>query len=165
MRESSKSRCGFTLIEVSLAILMVAVGLLALFGLFPLGLRESEMGIVDTHEAMFADHILSGLEANALAITNWNDWTNSVDFSSRIAEEIYPIQTGVWSFTNVGEGVDFPELDPMAPDEVVRYVRYRLTISDHGARKTAELEVKSGIYGDFDQNARVYHTELIYLGM
>ena len=37
----SKKADGFSLVEVNLAVLLVSVGLLSLFMLFPLGLRES----------------------------------------------------------------------------------------------------------------------------
>ena len=70
----------FTLIEVNLAILLIATGVLVLLALFPLGLKESEEGIMDTHEGMFAGHVLSGLEGNALAMTNWADWADSGTF-------------------------------------------------------------------------------------
>lgn len=153
---------GFSLIEVSLAILVIAFGLLVLFTLFPLGVRESEMGIIDTYEAMFADHVLSGMEGNALAITNCSTWINMATFSNEVVSGIYPIDPSYgygWSRTQVGDEIKFPA------NAVDRYLRYKLTILDDGARKTAELKVKSGKYGDFDRNAHVYLTELIYLGM
>jgi len=152
----------FSLIEVNLAILVIALGLLALFALFPLGLRESEMGIIDTHEAMFADHVLSSMEGNALAITNWSTWINMMAFINGVESGIYPIDPIYgygWSRTALADAINFPT------NAVDRYLRYKLTILDYGARKTAELRVKSGKYGDFDRDAHVYLTEFIYFGM
>ena len=74
-----KSGEGFSLVEVNLAILLVALGMLALFGLFPAGLREADLAMTDTHEALFADYVLSGLEANASTSTTWSVWKDMGD--------------------------------------------------------------------------------------
>ena len=63
---------GFSMMEVNLAVFVVGLGLLTLVSLFPLGLRESDIAITDTHEAMFADHLLSAMQGNASEITNWS---------------------------------------------------------------------------------------------
>ena len=68
------SRKGFSLIEVNVAILLVAVGLMALFALFPEGLRLSGEARNDTRQAAFAELALSMIEANAYSITNTADW-------------------------------------------------------------------------------------------
>lgn len=66
--------------EVNLAILLVALGMLALFGLFPAGLREADMAITDTHTALFADYVLSGIQANAATNNDWNTWRDITKF-------------------------------------------------------------------------------------
>ncbi len=145
----------FSLIEVNLAILLIAVGLLALFSLFPLGLKESERGLADTQEAMFADTVLSGLEGNAMSMTNWADWADLGLFRTAVKEGV--------SHTTESSGpttVTFPS--------GTRYkIRYKLEIGNsntEGTRKYAELYVMHGRYGDFDL-APVYYTEFIYTGM
>ena len=156
MRSSPDSH-GFSLIEVNLAILLVAVGLLALFSLFPLGLKESERGLADTQEAMFADTVLSGLEGNAIGMTNWDDWAEIVNFRAKAKEfiELTYVEENAGPKT-----VTFPE--------GTRYkIRYRLKIGNDngdGSSKYAELHVMHGGYGNF-RLASVYYTEFIYTGM
>ena len=147
----------FSLIEVNLAILMIAVGLLGLFTLFPLGLKESEKGIADTQEAMFADTILSALEGNALGITNWATWEGSDVFIPALTQGLssrYPtvLVGGQMHTANFPNGSD-------------KVVRYQLDISKlDQSHWVAALKVKYGRYGSWADGS-FFHTEFIYLGM
>ena len=69
------NRCGFTLMEVNLAIFIMAVAVLGMVALYPLGFRESEQSRDDVVAAAVADGILNPLVA-ALSSTNitWNSW-------------------------------------------------------------------------------------------
>ncbi len=69
---------GFSLIEVNMAILVIAGGLLSLFALFPAGLRMSTSALADTRHALFARDALSVLKANA-AHLSFQDWNVNVD--------------------------------------------------------------------------------------
>ncbi len=68
-------RAGFSLMEVNMAVFVMAVGIMSLVGLFPLGLRESYQGRADLQQSMFADYALNQLVA-ALSQTNvyWSEW-------------------------------------------------------------------------------------------
>lgn len=69
-------REGFSLIEVALALMVVAVGLLAVFGIFPVSLRSSQMARSDLVESAFASSLLQTLGGNIRAIDDiavWND--------------------------------------------------------------------------------------------
>ena len=147
---SMGNKCGFSLVEVNLAVFVMAMGLLALMVLFPKGLEESELGIADTSEGMFADYILNKLEGNAMAITNWADWVSAVPLAIDGIHDDYmpyvvPFPVGA-TYTN--------------------YINYKLKKEDDGiGRRRYTLEVKSGRYGSFDLNKRTYVTELFYCGM
>jgi hypothetical protein len=65
-------RGGFSLVEVALAMLVVGVGLLTVFGLFPHGLDANKRAIQDTQMALFADHVLNGFRALAAAVP-WSE--------------------------------------------------------------------------------------------
>lgn len=164
LHKKTASGHGFSLIEVNLAILMVAVGLLALFALFPLGLRESEKGLADTQESMFADTVLSAMEGNAITLTNWATWQNSSVFYSAAVNGINiqaittPLSDGSgWGLTN-SPGISFPDGSGFT-------LRYSLSLSDVApGRKRATLRVMHGKYGTFDQ-ASVFFSEFVYLGM
>lgn len=65
------SRQGFTLIEISFALLVASIGLLGIMGLFPTGIAMNKMAHDETRAAMFAEEVLNGIRAQA-AITRWD---------------------------------------------------------------------------------------------
>ena len=77
-------RKGFSLIEVNMAILIAAGGLLSLFVLFPTGLRQSEMSSEDLYQATYASSIFQMISGNVSTISNIEDW-NDVDTFWKIA--------------------------------------------------------------------------------
>lgn len=74
---------GFTLMEVNLAIFIMATGVLAMVALYPLGYRESQQSRDDVWAAAEADRVFNILHAT-LGERNmkWNDWLSTVDASS-----------------------------------------------------------------------------------
>lgn len=77
-RHVAGSRAAFTLMEVNLAILIMAVGVLTMTSLYPLGFRESEAAHDDVRAAVVADEVLGKLSA-ALSSRNitWEAWKNA----------------------------------------------------------------------------------------
>jgi len=70
-------KTAFSLIEVNIAILIVAVGLFSLITLFPSGLRLSVTALSDTRQALFASHLLNTIHANAVtADLTLDQWLN-----------------------------------------------------------------------------------------
>lgn len=69
----------FTLMEVNLAIFIMAVGLLAMVALYPLAYRENRQSQDDVKSALAADAVLNTL-TGALSSRNikWNDWESKV---------------------------------------------------------------------------------------
>ena len=65
----SKWKSGFTLIEVNLAMLIMAGGILSIVGLYAFGYRENRQGREDVAAAAFADAVVSPL-VMALSSTN-----------------------------------------------------------------------------------------------
>ena len=64
------SKAGYSLVEVTLALLVVAIGLTATFALFPEGLKATRAAVDDTEVAFFADYVFSTLSATAAALGN-----------------------------------------------------------------------------------------------
>jgi type II secretory pathway pseudopilin PulG len=60
-----KSNAGYSLVEVTLALLVVAIGLTATFALFPEGLRATRAAVDDTEVAMFAEYVFTTLDLTA----------------------------------------------------------------------------------------------------
>lgn len=71
---------GFTLMEVNLAILIMAAGVLAMVSLYPLGYRENQQSRDDVFAASEADRIFNQLHA-ALGerAIKWSDWQNALE--------------------------------------------------------------------------------------
>ena len=80
IRQIRRARAAFTLMEVNLAIFIMAVGVLAMTSLYPLGFREGEQSRDDVRAAVTADEVLGQLSA-ALSSRNikWEDWRNSIE--------------------------------------------------------------------------------------
>jgi type II secretory pathway pseudopilin PulG len=82
---NSKSRSAFTLIEIALAILLIALGILAMFSLLGAGLDTSNKASADAQAAIFADSVFNSLRAESqraaekgIAVTNaWVDFWDS----------------------------------------------------------------------------------------
>ena len=68
-------RLGVTLMEVNLAVFIMAVAVLGMVALYPLGFRESQQSRDDVVEAVLAEGILNPIVAT-LSSTNlpWSDW-------------------------------------------------------------------------------------------
>ena len=79
-RHIRKARAAFTLMEVNLAIFIMAVGVLAMTALYPLGFRESQQSRDDVRAAIVADEVLGKLTA-ALSSRNieWQDWRSAIE--------------------------------------------------------------------------------------
>lgn len=72
-------KLGFTLMEVNLAIFIMATGVLAMVSLYPLGYRENQQSRDDVWAACEADRIFNQLHA-ALGERSikWKDWLDAV---------------------------------------------------------------------------------------
>lgn len=71
-----RRRAGFSLVEVALALIVAAGGMLAIFGVFPISLRQSQNSRSDMGEMTFASTVLQMLAGNIRAIDRidiWND--------------------------------------------------------------------------------------------
>ena len=65
-------RAGFSLVEVALAIMVIAVGLLSVFGLFPHGMESSRRALDETRAATFAEDTFNSLRVMAQT----SDWAS-----------------------------------------------------------------------------------------
>jgi len=130
---------GFNLVEVTLALLVVAVGLISIFSLFPAGLDANAKAIGDTQLAIFAEEVFAGLRARAEKPGGWEtleeDWNR--------APLPVSMET-VW-----GDGA-LLATRPTPPDVVFTNVYYSAasydpdekdaSVADHGFRYRLEIE-------------------------
>ena len=171
-RRSAVSKSGFSLIEVNMAVLIIGVGLLVVFGLFPAGLREGENGISDTQCALFAEAVLEGLRSEACHNESlvWTGWENIEDFKTNFIVHVDNAgDSGVYiGDTNgeVSEAIEFPEgANPKT------YITYMMSVhgEDGGLTRSVSLWVYRGQYvtkhvASFRDIAELYYTKYIYLG-
>jgi len=79
-------RSGFSLIEVNMAVFVLAIGVLSMAVLYPLGLRESIQSQADLKQSMFADYILN-VAVSAASRTNvswkseWSKWAGTYNMA------------------------------------------------------------------------------------
>lgn len=78
-RAAGRARGGFTLIEISMVLLLFAAAVGGLLSFFPVGLRLEANAVSDSAQTMFALNVLGQVEANAAEITDWNVWNDRTE--------------------------------------------------------------------------------------
>jgi Tfp pilus assembly protein PilV len=152
---------GFSLIEVCMAILVIGLGLLAVFSLFPSGLRMAEEGAADTHCGLFTETVMKGLQGNAAGITNWATWSDPVGFEAALIAGVIP---GTSTVTKVTTTCSFPEASAWASGDATKaYLRYQLDVD--AASHSATLQVWDGQYGSLLFPQVKAYTEFSFKGM
>lgn len=88
---------GFTLLEVNLAIFVMATGVFTVCALYSLGFRENRQSVEDVAGAAWAESYLSPL-VQGLSATNmpWSAWTQIGDEPSTSATRSQNVADGVW---------------------------------------------------------------------
>ena len=64
-RQAGKTSDGFTLIEVAIAVMVAAMGVLAVFALLGSALGSGTRAVADTHSGFFAKDVFNGLRAHS----------------------------------------------------------------------------------------------------
>ncbi len=157
MKAATSLKSGFTLVEIALAILVISVGLLAVFGLFPAGMTANKHAIDDTYAALFAEEVLYGYRAQA-SRSSWADVEN-LTIPARSSEK--------WAFTQEqvirpNRGWQTVEYRPAALDGAALdfAVRYNMVVQRHPAnienRAFVLLEILPGEAGPTNNPLRIY---------
>ena len=105
---------GFTLVEVCLAIAVMAVGVLSMCGLYTLGYRENRQSVEDVASIAYADAYLAPL-VQGLSATNmtWSKWCEigknaSSDMRSRgVADGLLPADGWMAYVQEIDNGADY----------------------------------------------------------
>jgi prepilin-type N-terminal cleavage/methylation domain-containing protein len=136
-------RAGFSLIEVSLSLMILTLGLLAIFHLFPSGLTESSRAHSESRVGLFADEVLGAYRAETMTSTNWSDWVSMFQEGRSVGigfNEGVEIKIGSEHWNSSG-AIAYP--DATGNEKL----RYKLDCTVTGAMATVELWVKDGIIG------------------
>lgn len=180
-----RQRTGFTLVEINLVLLLFGVGITALLGLFPVGLRQSSLAMSDTRQAMFAEMILNSIHARTLEATDYYDWSTLANFKALVASTKIAGNSATGRATErvvIGEDVTFDKY--LGQNRNV--IRYYLTVSEvddyrlNGYNRPfyrVTVQVSDRRDGKFHRSARdiaqnkevktispAYSIDLVYLG-
>lgn len=165
---------GFSLVEVNLAIMLVALGMLVLFSLFPAGLSQGARAHADTQAALFGGYVLNTIRANAARMT-WADWDPNAVSMIGFADIVLNDSRVLNSYDG-GNGMELTGGSAVSEDEEFpidsgNYIRYVLDIQPINDRLWAvSLWVRGGRYGPsnaetFQNRSKWFYTELFYSGM
>lgn len=178
--QRKRRRRGFTLIETSLAMLAIGLGVLAVFGLGRLGLRSAKEAENSERCARLAGAVFETLRATNerfagecrtnLAGLTWHQcWENTSSSARQIPFPLVAEMSGsenlYLTFTSSGSGEPQPAYDPAALSLREWNPRYRLHLYDDpdALGRHDLIHVLLEIYPDGDtysSEARLYHTTL-----
>ena len=160
----ASARSGFSLVEVALAMLVVAVGLMGVFSLFPQGTEANRKSIQETQIGLFAEYVLNGFRYKAEQLP-WSSVTDSSSFKITPLASIYAwkdpseIVAGAGVKAVVYKALSNPSIEEMA-------FRYELRVYPVAGKddvKALVLSVWSGQYGNL-LNPSVFYTEVYNYG-
>ncbi len=149
---------GFSLIEINLAIFVVAAGMLTLFSLFPSGLKQINAAHESTQEALFGEYVLSAMRARAMTL----DATAWVAITASAPAATFP----GFEFDTIVDSFEFPA----GSGQHMRYFLKLTPVKDYPHIWSATLWCRSGEFGTtnvdtFKKQALAFHTEFFYSGM
>jgi prepilin-type N-terminal cleavage/methylation domain-containing protein len=156
VRDYFKYKAGFTLVEVALALMVISIGLLAVFSLFPAGMVLNKQAVDDSYGALFVEEVFAGYRARAV-----REWSNIQDI------QLPPRSTQKWAFpeqqiVRPNRGWQTIQYRPLSlGGEAIDFaVRYNLVVQPHPEnpqnRAYAVLEVLTGETGPTSMPMRVY---------
>ena len=136
---SRRQSAGFSLVEVTLAVLVVAVGLLSVMALFPDGLRTGKKATDETYAAFFAEEVMNGIKANVLPELAGFDGLEGVQLEAP--------NFGMWK--NNGQDV----IVEVTPNEEIYVNKYEIEIAggsepdvvDHALRFRLKIAPVAGL--------------------
>lgn len=146
---------GFSLVEVSLALLVVAIGMLTILSMFPSGLDQNARSISDTHAALFAGEVFSSLRVCAEA--NWQEigktTISTLPAAAASNNWDYPEGLAVSLTDNIATNI---YRHPRNTNIVDHAFRYRITLTTNGMIKAAALRFWPGEFGTTNNPAMFY---------
>ncbi len=136
------NKSGFTLVEVALALLVIGIGIVAIFGLFPAGMEAGRRTVNETHAAQFAEEVFAAYRSLA-SVTN---------LATAVNAQVPVAAPAQWSSPPliVPDGnVQTCVLRVSAtPGTIERALRYQLTVGNSGPYiRTLMLRVFPGEFG------------------
>ena len=154
-KNNNCSASGFSLVEISLALLIIGVGMLAILGLFPAGLDQNVRSIGDTHAALFAQEVFSSMRVQSE--TNWASLDSSATYAvSGSSNWFGPDALDVKLDNEIHVNI-YSHVDSSNVFFVDHAFRYQITLTNDGFRiKSAALRFWAGEFGTASNPALFY---------
>lgn len=163
-RSRTGVRSGFSLVEVALAMLVVSVGLMGVFALFPQGTEANRKSIQETQIGLFAEYVLNGFRYQAEQLP-WSSVTDSSVFSISPLASVYAwdnppdIQAGPGVKAISYRALSNPDIEEMS----FRYELRVFNVAGKADVKALVLSVWPGQFGNL-LNPSVFYTEVYNYG-
>ncbi len=158
---------GFSLVELTFALMITGMGILAIFHVFPSGLNAGKNAVADTRAMEFSQSVFEAYryEVSKMSQAQWDsDMSNkSLDITVRIPSgdgggtiTISPVD----EFQEPKNAIEFP-----VGSEPKEYIRYKLAtelLPDSDNLVGIYLEVS---YGRMSSHKKSFYTAVYYGGM
>lgn len=131
----SKVKAGFSLIEVNMAIFVLAGGALALMGLFPLGLRQSMSAKSEMRQATFAQHFLSSAQVAARDVTTIDQLVSKMQSDFGLT-----LKRNEPNTERISSAPSYPSSSNSDPNRVFYYAWYVETDASYAMDEDATLK-------------------------
>ena len=167
-RNSTLKREFFTLVEVTMAIGVIAVGMMGIMALFPIGFQATKSAIGDNYSSELADQFMNivAMQCKAYADTNgdgypeidgWGEWIDGARNSSR--QDMYFTNAKLATYSKCSDRSENPSWPRLRADRLSKGATLfpQLGIYDIGTPASDDynngmfyFEIKSGGIVDFD---------------
>lgn len=131
--------------EVCLAVLVVGLGLMSIFAMFPTGLAASESAAADTDTSLFAEQVLWGLQA-AAAPADGSSWRAKWDANTFV----------------IPDGAATIAINGPLQKNAANTVQYTLTLTPRGTN-VKEVRLNAASLKASPVTTTVFYTELYYM--
>jgi prepilin-type N-terminal cleavage/methylation domain-containing protein len=169
---------GFTLVEIAVALLVVSVGIMAIIGLFPVGLESAkrikdEAMILQFKDFVFATVRELSTDADPVSAASWNVVESPATYQWGANPALWKdadrlclrpnagLQTN--TYVHAGSGM---ESHALRYDLVVSNCTFFAALGNGRRGKAVHLRVWPGEFGPTnDVSAYIFYTEVYYYGM
>ena len=163
----NNNKSGFSLVELTFALMITGMGVLAIFHVFPAGLNAGKNAIADTRAVEFSQAVFEAYR-HEVAQMSQGEW--DADMSNESLDITVSIPAGngsdtinispVDSFQAPADAIEFP-----VGSEPIEYIRYKLAtelLPDSDNLVGIYLEVS---YGRMSSHKKAFYTAIYYGGM
>ena len=163
---------GFSLIELTFALMITGMGVLAIFHVFPSGLNAGKTAVADTRAVEFSQAVFEAYRYEASQMSQ-NEW--DTDMNNGSLDITVSIPCGNGGTTEPDDYIDISPVDKFQdPDNAIvfpvgseptEYIRYKLaTELLPGSENFVGIYLEVS-YGKMSSHKKAFYTAIYYGGM